>query len=71
MPKNTYICTMPNPLLKGVYLRGKVFYRNINIRLSNGRYTKQYFCLDTSDIKDAMERNREIIFNEDKIKLRK
>ena len=59
---------MANPLLKGVYLRGKIYYRNINIRLSNGKYTKQYFCLDTSDIKDAIERNREIIFNEDKIK---
>ena len=68
MPKDTYICTMTNAKIKGVYLRGKVYYRNINIRLSNGKYTKQYFCLDTSDIKIAETRNKELSLNEDKIK---
>ena len=68
MPKNAYINPMSKPNLKGVYLRGQIFYRNINIRLSNGKYTKQYFCLDTSDLKVAEIRNHELIINESKIK---
>ena len=68
MPKNAYICTMPNPLLKGVALRKGSYWRKVYISLSNGKHRQAYFNLETSDIKIAELRNRELSLNEDKIK---
>ena len=53
MPKNAYICTMSNPLLKGVDFRKGSYWRKVYVPLLNGKYRREYFNLQTSDIKIA------------------
>ena len=68
MPNNTYLCTMSNTLLKGVKFQNGTFLRKVYIPLPNGKYRQEYFNLETSDIKIAETRNKELSLNEDKIK---
>ena len=68
MPKYAYIYTMSNPLLKGVDFRKGSYWRRIYIPLLNGKHRQAYFNLETSDIKIAETRNKELSLNEDKIK---
>ena len=68
MPRNAYICTMSNTLLKGVDFRKGSYWRKIYIPLLNGKHRQAYFNLETSDIKIAETRNKELSLNEDKIK---
>ena len=53
---------------KGVKFHKNSYWRRVYIPLSNGKHRQKYFNLETSDIKIAELRNRELSLNEDKIK---